>query len=76
MKKVYCKPQVSIESFVMDQPIAANCIADFDDVQSLVDLGYFGDNDRGIKCGAIFDEVEWGNDTVCYHSNVRTAFLS
>ena len=77
MKKHYCKPRISVESFAMDRPIAANCLANFDDVQSLIDLGYFGDNDRGItSCAVVYDEVEWGNDTVCYHSNVQTAFLS
>lgn len=76
MKKVYEKPMISVEEMSLDMPIAANCLANFDDVQALIALGYFGDNDRGISCGAIYNEIEWGNDTVCYHSNVQTAFLS
>lgn len=76
MKRVYEKPMISVETLELDMPIAANCLADFEDVQALIGLGYFGNNDRGIECGAIYDEVEWGNDTVCYHSNVQKAFLS
>lgn len=80
MKRVYKKPMISVEALTLDMPIAANCVADFDDVQSLVDLGYFGQNDRGISCSIDYDDCIdnelWGHDTVCYHSNVQTAFLS
>lgn len=86
MKKVYTKPLISVEALTLDQPIAANCNADFDDILSLIDLGYFGENDRGYSCssnllpngGIDLDgdgESDW-HDTLCYHSNVQTAFLS
>ena len=73
MKKKYSKPTVAVESLALNQPIALNCLADFDDVRSLIDIGYFGDEST---CDLTYDEVEFGNDTVCYHSNVHTAFLS
>lgn len=77
MKKAYKKPMIYIERFQMDNPIAANCKADFDDMNSLLDLGYFMEeydcmimypNDGSIP-GSM-------DDTICYHSNVQTAFLS
>ena len=74
MKKTYSKPQIHMESFAMDRSIAANCIADFDDMQALIAVGAFGDNDRGITCGYTYEEGP--HDTICYHSNVQTAFLS
>lgn len=80
MKRKYEKPMISVENMSIDMPIAANCVADFDDVNSLVELGYFGTNDRGITCSITYDDYVdndlWGHDTVCYHSNVQTAFLS
>lgn len=77
MKKVYSKPLVAVESLAVNMPIALGCDANFDDVQSLVDLGYFGETDGRVpKCAEIYYDIEWGNDSVCYHSNVQTAFLS
>lgn len=76
MKRVYEKPMISVETLELDMPIAANCLANFDDVQSLIDLGYFGNDDSGITCDFVYNEVDFGNDTVCYHSNVQKAFLS
>ena len=74
MKKVYTKPQVSVEALAMDRPIAAGCIANSDDMDALIDFGYFGPNDRGIACG--LEYTDGGHDTICYHSNVQIAFLS
>ena len=78
MKKSYSKPQIAVESLQLDQPIAAGCTADFDDVRSLVDLGYFT-SERNCATeiptyGPIFPED--GHDTICYHSNIQIAFLS
>lgn len=73
MKKPYSKPTIIVEAFQLDQPIAAGCIADFDDVRSLVELGYFADN----TCRNQFvDGTLPGYDTICYHSNIQKAFTS
>lgn len=74
MKKTYAKPQISVESMAMDHPIAVGCLANFDDMEALIGFGYFGNNNRGITC--TFEYADDGHDTVCYHSNVQTAFLS
>lgn len=74
MKKPYIKPMITVERLMIDQPMAVGCVADFDDIKSLMDLGYFGDQET---CGIVFDENKPnGYDTVCYHSNVQTAFTS
>lgn len=72
MKQPYSKPIIVTEEIRLDKPIALDCIADFDDVRDLVDLGYFGDS-----CGIPFVEGTLpGYDTICYHSNVQKAFTS
>ena len=91
MKKIYTKPLISVEAMNLDQPIAAGCSADFDDVQSLVDMGLFGPGDgtcmywlgpgdegRGGKYDWDTDGV-WDDedpDGICYHSNITVAFVS
>lgn len=89
MKKLYSKPLVSVEVLTLDQPIAAICTADPHDMQDLIGFGYFssdrncemwiggGENGKGGK-------IDWDrdgswdstHDSVCYHSNVQSAFLS
>ena len=89
MKKPYNKPRISVELMTLDQPIAANCTADRDDMLSLMEFDYFtqekncskwigtGEDGEGGKidwnCDGVWDNT---HDTVCYHSNVQTAFLS
>lgn len=75
MKKPYSKPTITVGAIQLDQPIAAGCTADFDDMQSLIELGYF--TAEGSCTFSIPGEgpIE-GNDTICYHSNVQTAFTS
>ena len=74
MKKPYSKPTITVETIQLDQPIAAGCKADFDDVRSLIELGYFSDE---YKCGIQFiEDTLPGYDTICYHSNVQIAFTS
>ena len=73
MKKTYSKPTIIVGAIQLDQPIAAGCTADFDDMHSLLDLGYFADNACSIPVG---DGTLPGYDTICYHSNVQTAFTS
>ena len=41
MKKPYSKPTITVGAIQLDQPIAAGCTADFDDVRALIALGYF-----------------------------------
>lgn len=86
MKKVYNKPLICVEAMSLDQPIAANCDpAILDDIEILIDLGYFMD-DPSVSCflnllpsgGFDYDGDDEADDhnTVCYHSNVRQAFRS
>ena len=67
MRKEYIKPMMPVD------PIAANCNADYDDIRSLIDLSFFWDD-----CNFKWQDTTngMGHDTVCYHSNVRTAFTS
>ncbi|MBQ9082678.1 MAG: hypothetical protein IJY28_04165 [Clostridia bacterium] len=83
MKKAYGKPLVSVEVMSLDQPVALNCVADKDDIKSLMEFGYFMD---GKNCTTNLlpsggfdlngDGAADSHDTLCYHSNVQTAFLS
>ena len=72
MKKPYSKPTITVEPLKLDQPICAGCSADQGDMKSLIELGYFGDG-----CSSpIGENSPPGFDTICYHSNVQTAFTS
>ena len=72
MKKPYSKPQIAVETVRLDHPVAGGCIADFEDVNALVGMGYFGDD-----MGCTTEWIDNGNhDTICYHSNIQTAFSS
>ena len=73
MRKKYIKPMMAVEPLKLDHPIDANCNADYDDIRSLIDLSFFWD-DCNFKWQDTTDGM--GHDTVCYHSNVRTAFTS
>ena len=74
MKQPYSKPVIAVESLFLDMPIAANCLADKQDMEDLMGFGYFN---ADKQCAINFDkDVDWGNDTVCVHSNVQTAFTS
>ena len=72
MKKPYSKPTITVGAIQLDQPIAAGCTADFDDMRSLIELGYFADT-CSLPVG---DGTLPGYDTICYHSNIQTAFTS
>ena len=75
MKKPYSKPTITVGAIQLDQPIAAGCTADFDDMRSLIELGYF--TVEGACAIPIPGEGPiQGWDTICYHSNVQTAFTS
>lgn len=74
MKKPYNPPTITVEDFQLDQPIALACEADFDDVKSLLNLGYFA---AELQCSKpIDDNTNLPYDTICYHSNIHKAFLS
>ena len=74
MKKPYSKPTITVGAIQLDQPIAAGCTADFDDMHSLIELGYFTVEEA---CANQLGEGSIpGWDTICYHSNVQTAFTS
>lgn len=87
MKKIYSKPLISVEAMSLDQPIAANCDSTIkDDIEVLMQFGYFMPNDSGITCSQNLlptggfdydsDGIADSHNTVCYHSNVQQAFLS
>ena len=72
MKKPYSKPTITVGAIQLDQPIAAGCSADADDMRSLMELGYFtAEGNCSIPAG---DGPLY--DTICYHSNIQTAFTS
>lgn len=83
MKKKYSKPQLYMELFAMDCPIAANCTGDFEDIKSMMEFGYFMESKNCVTNllptgGFDFDGdgIADSHDTVCYHSNVQMAFTS
>ena len=75
MKKPYSKPTITVGAIQLDQPIAAGCTADFDDMRSLIKLGYFT-LEGACTIPIPGDGPIQGWDTICYHSNVQTAFTS
>ena len=75
MKKPYSKPTITVGAIQLDQPIAVGCTADFDDMRSLLELGYFTD-ERNCTFKISDDGSLPDYDTICYHSNVQTAFTS
>ena len=75
MKKPYVKPMITVERLMIDQPIAVGCTADFDDMRALIGLGYFT-AERACATPIPGEGPIQGWDTICYHSNVQTAFTS
>lgn len=73
MKKAYSMPTITVEELQLDKPIALGCEADYADIQSLIGLGYFSD---GCPINVSSNGLPPQYDTICYHSNVQTAFLS
>ena len=73
MKKPYSKPTITVGVIQLDKPIALGCTADRDDMNSLIELGYFADTCSSKAEG---DGSIGGFDTICYHSNVQVAFTS
>lgn len=75
MKKPYVKPMITVERLMIDQPMAVGCTADFDDMRSLIEMGYFT-VDEACTISVPGDGPVQGFDTICYHSSVQTAFTS
>lgn len=84
MKKTYNKPQIIVEAFTMDLPIASNCNVAKDVLAALKDIGCFIE---GPNCSTTIlpnggvdsdgdGKADGGFDFVCYHSNVQYAFNS
>lgn len=75
MKRKYEKPKIVVETLELDMPIAVGCTANKDDMNSLKEFGYFMPDS---SCVMTEDEILWGSDgdTICYNSNVQTAFMS
>lgn len=77
MKKTYSKPTIIVGAIQLDQPIAAGCTADFDDMRSMIEMGYFtAEGACRIQVPGNGPIPGQGGDTICYHSNVQTAFTS
>ena len=74
MKKPYSKPTITVGAIQLDQPIAVGCTADFEDMRSLLELGYFTAERNCQEPGG--GSLPPRYDTICYHSNVQTAFTS
>lgn len=71
MKKLYSKPTITVETMQLDQPLCATCMADRDDLDDLLSFGYFSAEDG---CKNVYSGEKY--DTICYHSNIQTAFSS
>ena len=77
MKRVYERPAVYVEAVQLDKPIAMGCTASAGDMSSLLGLGWFSaDRQCSIPISSEDDGTLPGYDTICYHSNVQTAFTS
>ena len=85
MKKIYHKPLISVEEMSLNQSIATavNCTANKDDMEVMKMLGYFLDEAECFftitehgKVDSNFDGVLDEHDTLCYHSNAQTIFMS
>lgn len=82
-KRPYVKPSIRFESFEFETPYATNCMADEDDMNDLLELGYFTDVMNCVFVEGLYENVKAArivkkpdNDTICYHSNVIAAFMS
>ena len=77
MKRVYEKPSIDVDVLELDMPIASGCNADKEDLESVMELGYFT-QDMGCKKynDTYINPPNGDEDSVCYHSNVQTAFFS
>ena len=73
MKKAYSMPTITVEELQLDHPIAAGCDANFEDINSLMELDYFSESCK-YDVDLVDKPDKW--DTICYHSNVQIAFSS
>ena len=91
MKKIYKKPLIMVEELTLDHAIAANCDANREIMDSMIEWGYFGIERtcdirlyekegvpglwQDMDGDGVLEDSGWG-DTVCYHSSIGVAFLS
>ncbi len=73
MKRAYSKPSIYVEPIKIDMPIAATCFADRADINALMMFGHFTEE---RNCTLSMDAIAWGDNTICYHTNVQIAFMS
>ena len=74
MKRVYLRPSIHVEPMQLDTAIAAsNCIVNKADFEALQRWGYFV---AELACSFYADGLKMGEDTICYHSNIRTVLTS
>ena len=76
MKRKYEKPMIQVETLELDMPIAVGCTVDSEDMESIVEVsGYFMPDSicKKVEDAILFPGEE---DTICYNSNVQTAFMS
>ena len=74
MKREYSRPAIHVEPLKLNTAIAAtNCMVPREDMNALRRWGYFAPE---LACDIFVDSLPMGNDTVCYHSNVRTVLMS
>ena len=76
MKRAYSKPSLYVESIKLDTPIALNCMVEKADIEALKMFGYFTADRACLQWIENNDPVQWGDNTICYHSNIQTAFIS
>ena len=85
MKKAYGKPLVSVEVMSLDMAVAtSDCNLTNHDRKALKAMGYFLDAANCVFHNLLptggFDHNNDGiadsHDTICYHSNVTTVFVS
>lgn len=74
MKREYSRPSIHVEPMELDTAIAStNCTVPREDLNALKRWGFFAPE---LACEYYTEDVPYGNDTVCYHSNVRTVLTS
>lgn len=77
MKQPYSKPIIATGEFRLDLPIAYGCTAKREDMDGLLELGYFtSERNCFLAIGDGPVTTLPNGDTICYHGNVQTAFTS
>lgn len=76
MKKPYSKPMVSFEDYSLDMPIALNC-SHIDTTKEFMAQQLFNEKyDCEESIPESFLGGLYGDDSLCYYSQVTTLFIS